>query len=121
MADEPTTEELIAAAEATRTPIGMELARTQQSMAESGARVTVNLHGKLVDLELDQQAMALPPDDLAALVRRLAAAAAIAALADAIATLSGIGDNLLATALAGQVGRAAPAEDSYTPETWRLS
>lgn len=124
MDDERTVEELISAAETTRDPIGIELARTQRQLAENGVRVTVNLHGKLIDLDLDQQAMALPPDELAALVRRLAAAASIGALADAIAKLSGIGDALLSTALAAQVSPAAPAEpaeDTYTPQTWRLS
>lgn len=119
--DERSVEELIAAAEETCGSLSVELAQMRKHAEESGVRVTVELNGRLVDLDLDQQAMTLPPDELSAVIRRLTGAAAAEALAEGITTLAGIGDALLGTALTDPGRPREPVDDTYTPQTWRMS
>ena len=68
--------------------LGDQLDEVRGEASGDGVSVTVDLHGKLVGLDFDRTALSLRPDDLAAVVRRLAAEAAADALARGTAVLA---------------------------------
>ncbi len=74
---------------------------TAQATGEHGVAVTVNLDGKLIDLDLTDAALRLGASALAAEISSLTAQASAAALAEGFATLAPLGDDELAELLTG--------------------
>jgi hypothetical protein len=70
--------------------LGERLDAIRGEAAEGGVSLAVDLHGKLVALDFDRQALAMRPDDLARLVRDLADRAAAAALAEGMAAVADV-------------------------------
>lgn len=75
------------------------LARIECTAHGDGIAATVNLEGRLVDLTLTAQAVALPADELAAEVFRLTQEAAAAALAEGLDALTPVAGEDLAAEL----------------------
>lgn len=90
----PQTIEDVLAEDEEREPLGASAAldAITRSAREDDVVVTVDLHGKLVGLELGQRAMALRPAALAARLDRLTAVAAEAALAAGAEVLAAVLD-----------------------------
>jgi hypothetical protein len=119
--EERSVEELISAAEETSELVASVLARLRTQASDNGVRVTVDVNGKLVDLEIDQQATHLAPAELSALISRLTRAAATAALAEGITALANLGGALSTATLTAPAQPEAPAEDNWPPQTWQMS
>jgi hypothetical protein len=68
--------------------LGDQLDAVRRSASASGVTVVVDLHGKLVDLTLTQDALRQRPADLATTIRRLTATASTAALTEGLALLT---------------------------------
>lgn len=134
--DERTVEELLAAADevaATSGSLSTKLATITADAAEDGVSLTVDLHGKLIGLSFDRQAMAVRPDELAARIQRLCENATVAAMADGVAALADVVDTEQlgldehrerAERPCRPVRPRTPQEDDeafYTPTTWRMA
>ena len=91
---ELTVEQMLAAEDESDVSLSAQLDAIRHSVTDGGVSVTVDLHGKLVDLRFDQQAMRLRAAELAAKIHQLTAQAAAAALAE--------GSRVLTDALADQ-------------------
>lgn len=93
MTREQTVDEMVTEAEE-HEPAGLrdQLDAITGSVSEDGVSVTVDLHGKLIGLTLDQHVMTSRPTELAARVQRLAAFAATDALAAGMAVLADVLD-----------------------------
>ncbi|WP_053733732.1 hypothetical protein [Nocardia sp. NRRL S-836] len=94
MTHEPQTIEDMLAADEEREPLDVRAAldAITRSAREGDVVVTVDLHGKLVGLELGPRAMALRPAALASRVHRLVDEAAEAALAAGAEVLAAVLD-----------------------------
>ncbi|MEU4443006.1 hypothetical protein AB0K14_27385 [Actinosynnema sp. NPDC050801] len=68
--------------------LGERLDAVRREASASGVTVVVDLHGKLVDLSFTREALAVRPDELAGLIRRLADEAAAAAVAEGTSILA---------------------------------
>lgn len=96
--------------------------------ADAGVEVTVNLEGKLIDLDLAPEALDRGASELAAEIFRLAQQAAGVALSDGLATVAPFAGEDLTEELAEIVGvprtppaPACPADDDFSAiETWAL-
>jgi hypothetical protein len=139
--DERTVDELLAAADefaSTSGSLSSQLASIMGNARGNGVLVSVDLHGKLVGLQFDQQAMYLSPDELAAKIQQLAEEASAAAMSDGVAALAEVVDDSLYAELTEHMGlsatrqttmppsqrRASTAEfegDTLMPTTWRMS
>jgi hypothetical protein len=75
------------------------LARIERTARGDGIAATVNLEGRLVDLTLSAQAVALPPEELAAEIFHLTQEASGAALADGLDALAPVAGEELAAEL----------------------
>lgn len=94
------------------TGYGARLAAIRAAAADGGVSVVVDLHGALVDLRFERRALALPPRELAELVRRLAGEAGAEALRQGRDVL---GELLPAELRAGPDHREPAA---FVPATW---
>ncbi|SES27966.1 hypothetical protein SAMN05216188_13015 [Lentzea xinjiangensis] len=96
----PTVEEMLAEDEE-REPLGTRAAldAITRTVREDDVVVTVDLHGKLVGLDLGERAMGLRPAALAARLNRLTAVAAEAALAAGAEVLAAVLDEPAAAEL----------------------
>ena len=94
MTHEPRSLEEVLAEDEQREPLGLRAAldAITRSAREDDVVVTVDLHGKLVGLELGPRAMELRPVALAACLQRLTAGAAEAALAAGAEVLAAVLD-----------------------------
>ncbi|HEX7304750.1 hypothetical protein [Lentzea sp.] len=94
MTPEPRSLDEELAEDEARAPLGLRAAldAITRSAREDDVVVTVDLHGKLVGLELGPRAMELRPVALAACVQRLTAYAAEAALAAGAEVLAAVLD-----------------------------
>lgn len=70
--------------------LGERLDAVRAEASASGVAVVVDLHGKLVDLSFTREALAVRPDELARVVRRLADEAAAAAVAEGMSILADV-------------------------------
>jgi uncharacterized protein YuzE len=134
--DERTVEELLAAADevaATSESLCAKLAAITAEAADGGVALTVDLHGKLIGLSFERQAMALRPDELASRIQKLGENATVAAMADGVAALAevvdteqlGLDDYRAREEPARRTPRPrAPRDDDdefFTPATWRMT
>ncbi|HEY0639936.1 MAG TPA: hypothetical protein VGD67_20040 [Pseudonocardiaceae bacterium] len=89
-ADEPTVEEMLEFYDANEpaSSLADAVAAVRHTLAEDDVTVTVDVHGRLVDLTLGPRAMRLRGAELAARVRSLAERAAHAALGEAVTMLT---------------------------------
>ncbi|MEV4315329.1 hypothetical protein [Actinocrispum sp. NPDC049592] len=119
--EERTVDELITAADGMSESVAPVLARLREQAEDDGVRVTVDVNGKLVDLDVAEQAMRLAPAELSALIRRLTTAAANAALAEGVAALANVSGTLAKAALTAPARPEATSEDDWPPRTWQIS
>ncbi|MCE6994816.1 hypothetical protein LZG04_08370 [Saccharothrix sp. S26] len=70
--------------------LGERLDAVRAEASGRGVTVVVDLHGKPVDLAFTREALSLRPDDLAAVIRDLAAEAATAAVTEARSILADV-------------------------------
>ncbi|WP_020671707.1 hypothetical protein [Amycolatopsis nigrescens] len=103
---ERTVDELIEAAEAAgeRPGLSTRLDAVRAGTERNGVAVRVDLAGKLVGLELDDRALALHPDALAAEIFELSAQAGTAALRQGLHALSDECGPVLAAMVGEQLG-----------------
>jgi len=101
MTDEPQSIEEMLAQDDEREPLGVRAALDEItcSAREDDVVVTVDLHGKLVGLDLGPRAMALRPSALAARVHRLVDSATRDALAAGVRVLADVLDEPAAAEL----------------------
>lgn len=104
--DERSIEDLLAEADAGRErgTLGATLDAINRSVHDVAVSVTVNLHGKLIGLELTEHAMALPPGELAARISAATTEAAAAALADGMQVLTDSFGGWIGDAIGDQIG-----------------
>ncbi|PRY44558.1 hypothetical protein CLV43_102123 [Umezawaea tangerina] len=77
--------------------VGERLDAVRCAAEDHGVVVVVDLHGKPVDLTFTREALRMGPADLAAVVRRLTAEAAAAALAEGMAVIGELVPEALVT------------------------
>ena len=104
--DDLTVEQLLAAADdLAAEPLATKLGAVRHTATDSGVTVTVDLHGKLVDLTIDHTAIRLSPTDLATKLQTLTDQAATAALTDGLAVLATTCDESLISDLTAHLRR----------------
>ena len=133
---EPTVAELLAEADALpeHGTLGATLDAIARTVRDETVAVTVTLHGKLVGLELSEQAMHLPSADLAERISRATAEAAAAALADGLQAVSDVCGADVAAACAEYTGPVVPAQadgpeppaqhdddEDFAPQSWAIA
>ncbi|WP_410673918.1 hypothetical protein [Amycolatopsis sp. cmx-4-68] len=100
---------------------GARLAAIRAGAAADGVALAVDLHGALVDLRFDRQALNRPPHVLAELVRRLAAEAGADALRQGRELLGDLWpaeERDRPRESRRRVRPPEPEEGSLVPETW---
>lgn len=129
--DEPSIEQLLAEADALPEPgtLGAALDAINRSVSDETVAVTVNLHGKLVGLELAERAMSLPPAELADRISRATTEAAAAALADGMHLLTETCGEAVVSAVQEHVSAVQEHvsaiqdddEDGFAPRSWAIA
>jgi len=92
------------------------LSRISATAADQGVEVRVNLEGRLVGLDFELEALAMEPDDLAAVIFRLTQQAAATALAEGLAALEPVAGAELTAELAEIIdARPRPVAPAQSP------
>ncbi|MGH3434509.1 MAG: hypothetical protein ACRDQB_16915 [Thermocrispum sp.] len=132
---EPTVAELLAEADALpeHGTLGATLDAINRTVRDDTVVVTVNLHGKLIGLELSEQAMNLPSADLAERISGATAEAAAAALADGLQAVTDVCGEHIAAAVIDYTGPIVPArpeppapavdtdDEEFAPRSWAIA